>query len=252
MRTTPLALAALMVWQVPALSSSYDALCGATPCTISLDAKGLSSPAGFLPINRIAQWFTGGQEDYNVGSGTAGALGGATAGALGGALLLGPIGLLGGLIGGGIAGSKAGKTADLFFNVVGYDEAGQKVTVSFRFVNPKPANQLKLELPMFTGLAMGQTRSLEALRQALDDPSANTGLPDRLPTGGALAPTAAPAKKPLPDSLEPSAPPISPGAARAGAEAEWEAYLRARGLENWAEANPVLADQLRDRMFPQP
>jgi hypothetical protein len=60
---------------------------------------------------------------------------------------------VGGLIGGGLAGSKAGKTADLLFNVVGYDQSGKKTTLSFRFINPKPANKLKTELPMFTGLA---------------------------------------------------------------------------------------------------
>ena len=60
---------------------------------------------------------------------------------------------VGGLIGGGLSGSKAGKTADLLFNVVGYDQSGKKTTLSFRFINPKPANKLKTELPMLTGLA---------------------------------------------------------------------------------------------------
>jgi hypothetical protein len=165
-RVAPLLVAALLMAS-PASASTYEALCADTPCTISLDANGISSPSGFIPTARIAQWFTGGQEGYNIGSGTAGALGAATAGAIGGALLLGPIGLLGGLVGGGLAGSKAGKTADLFFNVIGYDQSGKKTTVSFRFVNPKPANKLKMELPMFTGLAMGQTRSIEELRNAI-------------------------------------------------------------------------------------
>jgi hypothetical protein len=179
----PPVLAITLLISSPVSASTYEALCADTACTISLDASGLSSPSGFIPTARIAQWFTGGQEGFNTGSGTAGALGGATAGAIGGALLLGPIGLLGGLIGGGLAGSKAGKTADLFFNVVGYDQSGKKLTVSFRFVNPKPANKLKMELPMFTGLAMGQTRSIDELRNAIAVGSASgtTGaLPESL------------------------------------------------------------------------
>lgn len=180
-------IAALMVLALvlasPAEASTYDALCAEGPCTINLDANGISSPAGFIPTGRIAQWFTGGQESYSAASGTAGALAGATAGALGGGLLLGPIGLLGGLIGGGLAGSKAGKSADLFFNVIGYDQAGQKITIAFRFVNPKPANKIKTELPMFTGLGMGQVRSIEELRQTKNggqDSSSPTTLPENL------------------------------------------------------------------------
>ena len=159
-------LAAALVFAGPVRASTYDAICAEGPCTISLDANGIASPAGFIPTARIAQWFTGGQESYSAASGTAGALAGAAAGAVGGGLLLGPIGLLGGLIGGGLAGSNAGKSADLFFNVIGYDQSGQKVTIAFRFVNPKPANKIKTELPMFTGLGMGQVRSVEELRQS--------------------------------------------------------------------------------------
>lgn len=274
MRLLPLLLLPLLL-PSPSLASSYEALCGDTPCTISLDANGLSSPAGFLPTGRIAQWFTGGQESYNAGSGTAGALGGATAGAIGGALLLGPIGLLGGLIGGGIAGSKAGKSADLFFNVVGYDTSGRKTTVSFRFVNPRPANQLKLELPMFTGLAMGQTRSLDELRAALASghasPGAAAALPERLEpqtpqqraartgvtipsTAGTTArpepsdPATARSTTPLPEQLEAS-PTVT---SAASPEQAWQDYLQQRNLVQWARSNPQLAEQLRQRLFPQP
>ena len=259
MRLAPLLLAAALL-PAPASASTYQALCGQTPCTISLDAAGLSSPAGFLPTARIAQWFTGGQEGYNAGSGTAGALGGATAGAIGGALLLGPIGLLGGLIGGGLAGSKAGNTADLFFNVVGYDQSGRKTTVSFRFINPKPANQLRMELPMFTGLAMGQTRSLDDLRAALSgsSTSTSTALPEQLvgsptlpasgrPTARPRANTSTPGGSALPDSLTTPAP-----IPNSTAEEAWQTYLEQRQLVEWARSNPRLAEQLRQQMFPQP
>lgn len=196
-------LAASMLIAGPASASTYEALCADTPCTISLDANGISTPSGFMPTARIAQWFTGGQEGYNMASGTASALGAATAGAIGGGLLLGPIGLLGGLVGGGLAGAKAGKTADLFFNVIGYDQSGRKTTISFRFVNPKPANKLKMELPMFTGLAMGQTRSIDELRNAVTGGS-SAG------TAGALPDTLTPESKPK-RSTEPSPPAARPG-----------------------------------------
>jgi len=255
MRVVPLLAASLLIAS-PASASTYEALCADTPCTISLDANGISSPSGFIPTARIAQWFTGGQEGYNAGSGTAGALGGATAGAIGGGLLLGPIGLLGGLIGGGLAGSKAGKTADLFFNVVGYDQSGKKTTVSFRFVNPKPANKLKMELPMFTGLAMGQTRSIEELRNAVAGGSpagVSAALPDTLtPTSKPQQPTGAKptAAKPgtlLPESLTPQ-----PVVVETTSEEKWQAYLKERGLEQWASTNPKMAEQLKQRLYPTP
>jgi hypothetical protein len=85
--------------------------------------------------------------------------------------------MVGGMVGGALAGSKAGRTADLYFTVVGYDSAGDKSTLNFRFVNPKPANLLKQELPMLTGLAIGETRSLAELRRQGDP------LPQRLGSG---------------------------------------------------------------------
>jgi hypothetical protein len=256
MRVAPLLAVTLMIAS-PASASTYEALCAATSCTISLDANGISSPSGFIPTARIAQWFTGGDEGYNAGKGTAGALGGATAGAIGGALLLGPIGLLGGLIGGGLAGSKAGKTADLFFNVVGYDQGGKKTTISFRFVNPKPANRLKMELPMFTGLAMGQTRSVDELRNAVAGGSQSVST-------GALPETLTPESKPhqatdakphaakpptlLPESLKPEVVVV----VETTNEEKWQAYLKERGLDQWASTNPKMAEQLKQRLYPSP
>ncbi len=161
----------------PATATTYQALCGNNPCSINLDANGLGGRNNFIPIGRIARWYAGGQETYDSTHGTVGAVGGGTAGAIAGGLLLGPIGLVGGLVGGALAGSKAGKAADLHFSVVGYDSAGDKTTLNFRFVNSRPANQLKQELAVLTGLAMGETRSLAEL-QRRGDP-----LPQRLGTG---------------------------------------------------------------------
>lgn len=156
---------------------TYQTLCGNTPCSISLDANGIGDKRSFIPIGRIARWYAGGQETYDSTNGTVGAVGGGTAGAIAGGLLLGPIGLVGGMVDGALAGSKAGKTADLYFAVVGYDSGGDKTTLNFRFVNPRPANQLKQELAVLTGLAMGETRSLAELQRQRD------GLRQRLGTG---------------------------------------------------------------------
>jgi hypothetical protein len=177
MRFAGILLAALLL-QAPARASTFHALCDDRPCTIRVDAHGLTAPGLFLPAQRIALWFSGGETGYDAAGGTAAALGGGTAGAVAGGALLGPIGLLGGLVGGAFAGSQAGRTADLYFNVVGYDLTGRKATLSFRFVNPRPAERLRSELPLVTGLAMGQTRSLEDLRRGATGRSAP--LPERL------------------------------------------------------------------------
>jgi len=170
---------ALLTLMLPARASasSYQALCGPNPCTITLDANGIGGPRSFIPLGRIARWYAGGEESFDSTNGTVGAVGGGTAGAIAGGILLGPVGLVGDMVGGALAGSKAGRTADLYFTVVGYDSAGDKTTLNFRFVNPKPANRLKQELPMLTGLAMGETRSLTELSRPGDP------LPERLGSG---------------------------------------------------------------------
>jgi hypothetical protein len=130
------------------------------------------------------------------------------------------------------SGFRSGSSGDLSFNVVGYDPSGQKITHQFRFVNPKPAGRVRAELPLVSGLAMGQTRSLEELRLAAGTSVSGSLLPDRLDSND-LAP--APAK---------SAEQV------AAADGRWERYLQDRGLVDWAAANPHLADQLRQKLFP--
>ena len=246
MRVAPLLASSLLIAS-PASASTYEALCADTPCTISLDANGISSPSGFIPTSRIAQWFTGGQEGYNAGSGTAGALGVATVGAIGGGLLLGPIGLLGGLIGGGLAGSKAGKTADLFFNVVGYDQSGKKTTVSIRFVNPKPANKLKMELPALVhrpchGPDPLHRRAAQRRCQwvASRCGRCSAGHPDtciEAAAGDRCQTTCRQATHPAAGITHTRA-----------SEEKWQAYLKDRGLEQWASTNPKMAEQLKQRL----
>jgi hypothetical protein len=177
---TPVLLSLLL--PARASAATYQALCGNNPCTINLDANGIGDRKSFIPIGRVARWFAGGAETYDTTNGTVGAVGGGTAGAIAGGLLLGPIGLVGGMVGGALAGSKAGRTADLYFTVIGYDSAGDKTTLNFRFVNPRPANQMKQELAVLTGLAMGETRSLAELQRRVDP------LPQRLGNGSGPQP----------------------------------------------------------------
>lgn len=184
---------------MPAGASTYKALCGNDPCTIHLDANGIRGPGLKLPTERIARWFSGGEVSYDATSGTAGALGGGTAGAMAGGLLLGPVGLVGGMVGGALAGSRTGQRADLYFNVIGYDREGQRRSLSFRFINPRPAAQLRQELPMFTGLAMGQTRDLASLQRGSVE--AGELLPEQLPE---RLPDRLPER--LPDRLPPPPP----------------------------------------------
>ncbi len=97
--------------------------------------------------------------------------------ALGSTYVAAPVGLVSGMVRGMFSGFRSGGSADLSFNVVGYDPSGQKIIHQFRFVNPKPAGRVRAALPLVSGLAMGQTRLLDAL------------LPDRL---DAIDPAAAP------------------------------------------------------------
>ena len=205
-----------------ALAGTYDALCGDMECQISVSGKGVSSPAGFTPTDLISQWNVGKASDYDAGKGVAGGLGGATAGAVGGAILLGPIGLLGGLIGGAIAGSDAGKEFEGYFTIVGYNKKGEKIAHNFFFINRKPVKRLLSELPLVTGLALGEERDLVDIEAAFSGESkgANT-------------------KQDLPSRL---------GQAKSAANKNkcWGDYLNSNpAMSVWASNNPTLAEKQR-------
>lgn len=205
-----------------ALAGTYDALCGEVECQISVSGKGVGSPAGFTPSDLISQWGVGKASDYDAGKGVAGGLGGATAGALGGAILLGPIGLLGGLIGGAIAGSGAGKEFEGYFTIVGFNRKGEKIAHNFFFINPKPVKRLLAELPLVTGLALGEERDLNDIEAAFSGESQSTNTKQDLPSR--LGKTKTTTKK----------------------NKCWEDYLNSNpAMAVWAASNPNLADQQR-------
>ena len=62
----------------------------------------------------------------------------------------------------GLAGFAA-KNHDYNFSVSGYDEDGRKASLSFRFINDKPAKRLASALPGYVGLGMNQRRTLDEI-----------------------------------------------------------------------------------------
>lgn len=205
-----------------ALAGTYDALCVDMECQISVSGKGVSSPAGFTPTDLISQWNVGKASDYDAGKGVAGGLGGATAGAIGGAVLLGPIGLLGGLIGGAVAGADAGKEFEGYFTIVGYNKKGEKIAHNFFFINRKPVKRLLSELPLVTGLALGEERDLNDIEAAFSGESQSANTKENLPSR--LGQTKSAAKK----------------------KNCWEDYLNSNpAMAVWASNNPKLADKQR-------
>ena len=156
---------------MPFYAGEYDALCENLPCKIFIDEKGLNGPAGFIPAHRVAVWVKGGWEEHDEASKIAGA----SAGVIGGSLIGGlatcwtiifcPSGIMLGGYAGGAAGSTAGKSTDFHFTVVGYNDIGEKTIQSFSFVNKKPVARVTQELPIFTGLRMGEQRSIEDIKK---------------------------------------------------------------------------------------
>lgn len=212
----------LLLGSGSALAGTYDALCGEMECQISVSGRGVSSPAGFTPTDLISQWNVGKASDYDAGKGVAGGLGGATAGAIGGAVLLGPIGLLGGLIGGAIAGADAGKEFEGYFTIVGYNKKGEKIAHNFFFINRKPVKRLLSELPLVTGLALGEQRDLSEIEAAFSGQSKSTNSKENIPSR--LGQTKTAAKK----------------------DKCWEDFLNSNpAMAVWASNNPQLADKQR-------
>jgi len=100
-------------------ADTYDALCSDNDCEITINEFGFSGPKGFIPKDKISQWYTGGDE-YNLALGTAGGAAGGTAGlaVATAACMTGvfcPVALAVCLFGGGKTGAKLGKGKILFY-----------------------------------------------------------------------------------------------------------------------------------------
>ena len=124
-----------------AVAGSYDALCGGVGCTINVSANGISGPGVSIPSTRVTNWSMGGSSHTDVTTGVVTTL------------VFGLPGLVG----------FAAKNHDYSFSVSGYDEDGRKASLSFRFINDKPAKRLASALPGYVGLGMHQRRSLDEI-----------------------------------------------------------------------------------------
>ena len=250
LRKTGLALGATCVsltsllLQPFAYAGSYDALCAGVECTLVLDSKGFTGPAGFIPSHRIAQWYTGGGEEVNGAASAAGATGGALGGAILGGLatcwtvILCPFGLIGGGVAGGMGGSRAGRSADFYFTVIGYNQNGDKVMQSFNFLNKKPASRMIQEIPLISGLGMGELRSIDEIK-AGDARMSELGTGrSQLPSNIGAVPSSKGSAKTLPDKLDatPNQVPVASNPSKC-----WSTYLAQNpGIKQWAAANPAV------------
>ena len=151
------------------IAGEYDALCEGKPCKININERGFSGPSGFIPAKSIVFWSQGGGVEQNESAELAGTVGGGLTGAIVGGvatcwtIVFCPSGIIwGGFAGGGL-GSNAGKLTDFYFTVAGYNKKGFKTIQSFNFINKKPVYRITQELPIFTGLRMGEQRSINEI-----------------------------------------------------------------------------------------
>lgn len=217
--------------QSPCYATVYEALCGNEDCQIDISVRGIGGPSGFIPTEYISEWTQGKIQGFSSAKGIAGSFGGATAGLVGGAILLGPVGALGGLVAGAIEGRKAGKEFEGFFTVVGFDSKGERIAHSFYFVNKKTARRVRIELPILTGLAAGEKRSIEDIEAAFatKDARETVAKGKRLPAKLGLSTNTSLSKTGLTNNC-------------------WEDYLAKNpALSVWAASNIELAEKQRLR-----
>ena len=127
-----------------ARASQFEALCGGVKCQIIVNQSEIISPFGTIPTSRVSYWGNTGESKTSVGTGVATTI------------LFGGIGLLGFLA----------KNHNYNFYINGFDASGKKLFMEFAFKNDKPAKLLMQELGIYTGLGMGQTRTIEEIQAA--------------------------------------------------------------------------------------
>jgi hypothetical protein len=143
---------ALMLSSLPLLTgalqtvraSEFQALCGGVKCSIVVTPDDISSPFGTMPISRVTYWGNTGESKTSIVTGVTTTI------------LFGAVGLLGFLA----------KNHNYNFFINGYDASGKKLTMQFAFKNDKPVRLMMQELMAYTGLGMGQTRTIEEIKAA--------------------------------------------------------------------------------------
>jgi hypothetical protein len=127
-----------------ARASDFEALCGGAKCSILVTPDEITSPYGTMPTSRVTYWGNTGESKTSVGTGVATTI------------LFGGIGLLGFLA----------KNHNYNYYINGFDSSGRKISMQFVFKNDKPARLMMQELSAYTGLGMGQTRTIEEIKAA--------------------------------------------------------------------------------------
>ena len=118
-------------------AGTYEAMCGETKCTVNINGRQINTPLGSIPAKRVTQWGLTGKSKTNISTG------------VWTTVLFGPIGLLG----------FTAKHSDYNFLVNGYNKQGDKTSLQFKFKNNKPVESLMQEMPMVTGIGMGEIRT---------------------------------------------------------------------------------------------
>ena len=221
-------LLGFVAFQGAALAGTYQALCNGGKCNVSITGEGISHPDGFMPATRIKSWSAGGssETDNTTGIITTIAFG------------------LPGLMG------FAAKKHDYQFSVSGYDEDGDSMHLSWRFINNKPANRMMSEMPTISGLRRGQRRSIEDIK-AIEAAGGDFAVAKASGSGSRLDDATNISNKPRiassglgslkENKLDGIGGPSLPANC-------WSSYLTSNpAMKQWAEANPSMAAQNKKR-----
>ncbi len=114
-------------------------------CFTPIEVTGteIISPSVTIPISRVTMWIGGGDSKTRVGTGVTTTI------------LFGPLGLMGFLA----------KKHEYSYTLNGYDANGEKASIQFNFNKKQTAKRLMAELPLLTGLGMGQRRTIDEIKQ---------------------------------------------------------------------------------------
>ena len=195
-------------YSFPVHAGTYEALCGAANCTLTVTPQTITTGFATIPTSRVTFWGSLGDSKVSVGTGVATTI------------VFGPIGLLGFLA----------KNHEYDFTINGFDSEGRKSSIQVQFKNDKPAKRLMNELPTITGLAMNQSRTAEEILSAekgekkLSDLDKATLIPRLDPVD---------TKKTVLSATTQNC---------------WSSYLESNpAVKEWAEAHPAQAKQNKKR-----
>ncbi len=184
---------------------------------ITIDGEAISSPNTTIPVTRVTSWVGGGSSKTRVGVGVATTI------------IFGPIGLLGFLA----------KKHAYSFTINGYDVDGKKASISFGFKDEQQQKRLMLELPIVTGLGLGQQRSAEEIKKLEA-------------TGGKIEPASLDKFQEKTLYGNPTASETTNsncGIVLRNYDCSYDKYLEANPtMKKWSELNPELATKERIRL----